>query len=60
MTAVITKRLALRGEALNALSNRASEILLCGAAGTGKSYGLLWKAHLLCMSNPRRARAHGA
>jgi hypothetical protein len=52
MTAVITKRLALRGEALNALSNRSSEILLCGAAGTGKSYGLLWKAHLLCMSNP--------
>jgi PBSX family phage terminase large subunit len=50
--AVITKRLALRGEALNALSNRASEILLCGAAGTGKSYALLWKAHLLCMSNP--------
>jgi PBSX family phage terminase large subunit len=50
--AVITKRLTLRGEALNALSNRASEILLCGAAGTGKSYALLWKAHLLCMSNP--------
>lgn len=49
---VITKRLALRGAALEALNSRVSEQLLAGAAGTGKSYGLLWKAHLLCMLNP--------
>lgn len=52
MTDVIEKRLALRGAARDVLRCRAPEVLLAGAAGTGKSYACLWKIHLVCLATP--------
>jgi phage terminase large subunit len=52
VTTEVVKRIHLRGGALEALKAKDSEILLSGPAGTGKSFALLLKMHLLCMSNP--------
>lgn len=41
-----------RGAALEALHHRGREVLLAGAAGTGKSRALLEKLHLLMLANP--------
>jgi PBSX family phage terminase large subunit len=48
----VVKRIQLRGAAMEALKNRSSEVLLAGPAGTGKSYVLLLKMHLLMLANP--------
>jgi phage terminase large subunit len=48
----LTRRISLRGAARALMGNRGSEVLLCGPAGTGKSFGALWKVHLMCMLNP--------
>jgi Phage terminase large subunit len=45
-------RLYLRGAARAVLSNRAGQVLICGPAGTGKSYACLQKVHMMCMVNP--------
>ncbi|MDJ0460594.1 phage terminase large subunit [Streptomyces sp. H27-C3] len=42
-----------RGAALEAFRCKDPEILLSGAAGTGKSVGALMKVHLACMSTPK-------
>lgn len=42
-----------RGAALEAFRRKDPEILLSGAAGTGKSVGALMKVHLACMSTPK-------
>jgi phage terminase large subunit len=42
-----------RGAALQALRSKAPEILLSGAAGTGKSVAALNKIHLACLSKPK-------
>jgi PBSX family phage terminase large subunit len=52
MSEVISRRIQLRGAALDATRRRDPELLLCGPAGTGKSYAALWKVHLMCMANP--------
>lgn len=52
MTQALTRRFALRGAPLAALTNRAPEVLLAGPAGTGKSFGAMVKVHLMCMLNP--------
>src|SRR3954467_14967864 len=49
---VITRRVGLRGAALNVMKERAPEVLLAGPAGTGKSFAVLWKIHLTCMLVP--------
>lgn len=41
-----------RGAALGLFRSRDTEILLSGAAGTGKSVGALMKVHLACMHTP--------
>lgn len=55
MTQVINNRVALRGAALELMKCREPEVLLCGPAGTGKSYGALWKMHLCALANPGMA-----
>lgn len=52
MTEPVVKELRLRGAARAALECRDKEFLLAGAAGTGKSFACLWKAHLMCLRNP--------
>jgi Phage terminase large subunit len=52
MTETLTRQIKLRGAALEAMSCRAPEVLLAGAAGTGKSYGALMKAHMMMLANP--------
>lgn len=52
MSTDVIERIKLRGAALEAMRSRAPEILLCGAAGTGKSYAALYKLHLMAMLNP--------
>jgi PBSX family phage terminase large subunit len=53
MTAgTVTRALSLRGAALAVLKCRDTEVLICGAAGTGKSFSCLWKVHLMCLRNP--------
>lgn len=42
-----------RGAALDALRSKNPELLLSGAAGTGKSVGALNKIHLACLSKPK-------
>lgn len=42
-----------RGAALEALTSKAPEICLSGAAGTGKSVCALYKVHLVCLAVPR-------
>jgi PBSX family phage terminase large subunit len=41
-----------RGTQLEAITARESEVLYCGAAGTGKSRACLEKAHLMCLTFP--------
>lgn len=53
---VSTKRLELRGAAKEVLRSREDEVLICGPAGTGKSYAALWKLHLMCMQNGKCPR----
>jgi len=50
-TDVLTKRLELRGASRELFSRREDEVLICGAAGTGKSFGALWKIHMMCLKN---------
>lgn len=52
MTDVITRQVKLRGAAREVMNLRAPEILLCGAAGTGKSFAALYKIHLMMLANP--------
>lgn len=52
MTQALTRRLALRGAARAALECRDPEVLVCGPAGTGKSFACLWKVHLMALNNP--------
>jgi len=47
----IRKRIETRGAARQLLSDRSPEVLTVGAAGTGKSFGALWKIHLMCLLN---------
>jgi PBSX family phage terminase large subunit len=47
-----TVRVQLRGAARELLKRREAEVLICGPAGTGKSYAALWKMHLMCLKNP--------
>ena len=47
----VTRRVQLRGAAREVMKCRAPEVLLAGAAGTGKSYGVLYKFHLMAMLN---------
>lgn len=42
-----------RGAALEMLRSRDTEVMLSGAAGTGKSVACLYKLHLICLSVPR-------
>lgn len=51
MPEVITKRVETRGAARELLLNRAPEVLTVGPAGTGKSFGALYKLHLMCLMN---------
>ncbi len=43
---------APRGDAIKLLESQDDEVLLEGPVGTGKSYSLVWKAHLLCLMVP--------
>jgi len=52
MTAPTVVRVKLRGAARELLRRREPEVLICGPAGTGKSYAALWKIHLMCLKNP--------
>ncbi len=47
-----TIRYEPRGAVLDLFHNRSTEILLSGAAGTGKSVGALMKLHLACLHTP--------
>lgn len=47
----IRKRIETRGAARQLLSDRSPEVLTVGAAGTGKSWGALYKIHLMCLLN---------
>lgn len=49
---VLERTLAFRGAAQEVFSCRAGEVLLCGAAGTGKSYAALSKLHMMMLANP--------
>jgi PBSX family phage terminase large subunit len=46
------RRINLRGAALKVLGARDPEVLVCGPAGTGKSFACLQKVHLMCLQNP--------
>lgn len=46
------KRVELRGAAREVMRSRAPEVLLAGAAGTGKSFVALLKVHLMMLANP--------
>jgi len=52
MAVVAERRIELRGAARRLLSCRDAEILVAGAAGTGKSVGALTKIHLAAMKYP--------
>jgi len=47
----MVKRYVPRGAARELFSARDGEVLTCGAAGTGKSRGVLEKLHAMCMLN---------
>lgn len=47
----IRKRIETRGAARQLMSDRSPEVLTVGAAGTGKSYGALYKIHFMCLLN---------
>lgn len=46
---VLTHDVELRGAALQLVNDRSPEILISGAAGTGKSRAVLEKIHLICL-----------
>lgn len=52
MTETLTRQIKLRGAALEVMSDRSPEVLLAGAAGTGKSYGALVKMHMMMLATP--------
>lgn len=52
MTAATVVRFEPRGAALEAFRSRDTELLLSGAAGTGKSVAALMKIHLACLGTP--------
>lgn len=52
MVEQLVKRINLRGAAKAAMAERAPELLCAGPAGTGKSYALLLKMHLLMLKYP--------
>ena len=52
MTSSAVVRVKLRGGAHALMRCRDREVLLAGPAGTGKSYGALFKIHLMCLKNP--------
>lgn len=52
MTAPVITRVKTRGAARQVLKCKDPQVLICGAAGTGKSFTALWKVHLMCMRNP--------
>jgi phage terminase large subunit len=41
-----------RGAALDVFKTRASELVIAGPAGTGKSLACLWRLHLAALNNP--------
>lgn len=47
----IKRRIVTRGASKAVLSDRSPEVLIVGAAGTGKSWGVLYKIHLMCLMN---------
>lgn len=49
---VLDHQVELRGAALELVRSRAPEILISGAAGTGKSRAVLEKIHLVCLLTP--------
>lgn len=49
---VLDHTVELRGAALEMANSRAPEILISGAAGTGKSRAVLEKIHLVCLLTP--------
>lgn len=49
---IIERSYAPRGAALECFKRRESEVLLAGAAGTGKSRGVLEKIHAACLRTP--------
>lgn len=49
---VLKHEVELRGAALELANSRAKEILISGAAGTGKSRAVLEKLHLICLLTP--------
>ncbi len=49
---VLTHDVELRGAALELANSRAKELLISGAAGTGKSRAVLEKIHLACLLTP--------
>lgn len=52
MGATVVHRYEPRGAVLELFKRRDGEILLSGAAGTGKSVGALMKVHLACLATP--------
>lgn len=50
MTEVV-RQIKLRGTALEVLKRREGELLICGPAGTGKSFACLQKVHVMCLLN---------
>lgn len=54
MTApTVTRRYVPRGAALEVFGCQQDEVLLCGAAGTGKSRAALEKVHAMALRNPQ-------
>lgn len=51
MPEVIRKRIETRGAARQIIADRSPEVLVVGAAGTGKSWVALYKVHLMCLLN---------
>jgi PBSX family phage terminase large subunit len=51
MSTAVLKRYVPRGAAREVFQHREPEVLTCGAAGTGKSRGVLEKVHALCLLN---------
>jgi phage terminase large subunit len=49
---VLEHTVELRGAALELFGNRAKEVLISGAAGTGKSRAVLEKINLICLITP--------
>ena len=51
-SSTIVKQVKLRGAAQRLIKSKAPEVLLAGPAGTGKSFGALYKIHLMMLANP--------